>query len=140
MLLRVDIPTPDCDPVIDIDSELNRLAEEHAAEGVVVGLRARRTLRVDLEVRAFDAAGRTESWVYSLKAAPGSNATAVPWSRFRSLSGADLREEESAQPEHPEAADLRRVNGLFFIVTPTTLAPGSSAALQLEVLGLYGGR
>jgi len=107
------------------------------ADGVVVDLRARERLRINLEVRAFNAEGDSETWAYSLEAGPQTRAIAVPWSRFRSPWSDDLSDEQNADPSRPTAADLRRVHGAFFVVTPTLLEPGSRATLELHKLGLY---
>ncbi len=109
-----------------------------AADGVVVGLRSSSAVRVNLEVRADNENGETEAWVYSLKATPEGLATAIPWNRFRPPPTEDLSYEENAEPRRPVGGDLRRVHGVFLIVTPTLLAPGEGAVVTLEVLGLYG--
>lgn len=108
------------------------------AEGIVVGLRALRPLRVNLEVRAFDLLGEVESWTYSVKATPEGPATAIPWDRFRPPWAEGSSDESNADPRRPQVDDLKSVRELFFIVTPAILAPGSTAELHLEVLGLYG--
>jgi hypothetical protein len=110
------------------------------ADGIVVGLRSRQALRVNLEVRAQGENGETEAWVYSLKSTPKGVPTAIPWSRFRPPRSEELSEEENADPRRPRGVDLSRVHGVFLVVTPTVLAPGSSAEITLEILGLHGGR
>jgi hypothetical protein len=109
------------------------------ADGIVVGMRTPRAVRVNLEVRADNDSGDTEAWVYSLKATPDGLAAAIPWNRFRPPSTEDLSYEENADPRRPSGVDLRRVHGVFLIVTPTLLTPGDGAVVTLEVLGLYGG-
>jgi hypothetical protein len=108
------------------------------ADGVVVDLRAAAPLRINLEVRAYTADGTSESWVFSLKAGPGSEATAVPWIRFRPPWSSDLSDAENAGPRRPTGLDMRRVHGVFLVVTPLLLREGSAAEVQLRALGLYG--
>lgn len=111
-----------------------------AADGMVVDLRAAAPLRVNLEVRAYAADGTSESWVFSLKAGPRNEATAVPWDFFRTPWAEDLSDAENADPRRPAALDLRRVHGVFLVVTPSVLQKGSAEELELRTLGLYGGR
>ncbi|MGD8328125.1 MAG: CehA/McbA family metallohydrolase [Acidobacteriota bacterium] len=111
-----------------------------AADGVVIELRARRPLRVNLEVRARAAGGQTESWTHSVLALPDSRAVAIPWSGFREPWSEDLSAERVAEPRRPTAADLTRVNGVFLVVTPLLLQDGETGELELRRLGLYGER
>ncbi len=110
------------------------------AEGMVVDLRAAAPLRVNLEVRAYAADGRSESWVFSLKAGPQNEATAVPWNRFRTPWTEDLSAAENTDPRRPTRLDLRRVHGVFLVVTPLLLQEGSAVELELRAMGLYGER
>lgn len=108
------------------------------AAGMVVDLRAAAPLRVNLEVRAYAADGTLESWVFSLKAGPRTEATAIPWARFRTPWGEDLSDVANADPRRPTGLDLRRVHGVFLVVTPSLLQEGSAVEIELWALGLYG--
>jgi hypothetical protein len=107
------------------------------ADGIVVDLRAAGPLRVSLEVRSTNDDGITESWAYSLKVDPERAAVAIPWHWFRRPWNEDLSDAENGAAKRPGAEDLGRVEGVFFIVTPAVLAPGSEAELELRALGLY---
>ncbi len=108
-----------------------------SSDGLVVDLGAERKMRVNLEVRAKDEAGETRAWAYSLKADPGGSAVAIPWSRFRRPWDEYSSELVGDGRASPRPEDLTRVEGVFFVVTPALLAPGSEAALELRRLGLY---
>lgn len=108
------------------------------ADGMVVDLRAAAPLRVNLEVRAYAADGTSESWVFSLKAGPRNEAAAVPWKRFRTPWTEDLSDPENADPRRPTGSDLRRVHGVFLVVTPSLLQEGRAVEVELRALGLYG--
>ncbi|HEX9698723.1 MAG TPA: hypothetical protein VGD06_04610 [Acidobacteriota bacterium] len=107
-------------------------------DGLVVQLDAGATLRVSLEVRTLAADGSLDSWIHSLKAGPDSPATAVPWQWFRPPWSGVGGHDAERDARWPGADELRNVQGLFLLVTPAILAPGSEAVVRLRTLGLYG--
>jgi hypothetical protein len=110
------------------------------AEGMVIELRARRPLRVNLEVRALADDGETESWTHSVLALPGGEAVGIPWNGFREPWSENLSAAQVADPRRTTAADLTRVRGVFLVVTPLLLQDGETGELELRRLGLYGER
>jgi len=110
------------------------------AGGMVIDIRAREPLRINLELRARNDDGATESWVYSIKAGPQSPPQTIPWHRFRTPWSEDLSAARNADPRRPGAGDLTRVEGVFLVVTPLLLQAGSEARLEIRALGLYGER
>ena len=111
-----------------------------ATDGLVIRLSSPRPLRVELQVRTEGVDGARELWVYSAKAGLSRDGAAIPWERFQ-RPRADLPRGgwAPAAEERPylQPASLRRVTGVFLIVTPGVLArPGGR--VWLGELGLYG--
>ncbi len=107
-------------------------------DGLIVEIQAEHTMRASLQLQTIAADGSSETWAYSVKAGTDTQAVAIPWSRFRLSSFEDLSSDAAAETRHPSAADMGRVEGVFLMVTPLLLAPGSSATLSLRALALYG--
>ena len=111
-----------------------------ATSGVVIHLESERPLRARLEFRTPAADGSLQSWVHSVRAEPAALPVAVAWDSFRPPWSEDEPDVRSADARHPGIDDLRSVHGVFLVVTPVMLAPGSEVNATLRTLGLYGRR
>lgn len=111
-----------------------------AADGLVVLLEAERPLRARLQFRTPAADGSLQEWVHSVRAQPDGRAVAIAWDSFRPPWSEDEPAERTGDARHPGISDLRAVHGVFVVVTPLMLAPGSEANATLRTLGLYGSR
>lgn len=111
-----------------------------AADGLVIRLTSPGPLRVALQVRTEGADGARELWAYSAKAERAVAGQAIPWERFQRPRGDLPRSGRSAAAdERPylQPASLRRVTGVFLVVTPAMLAR-TAGRVWLRELGLYG--
>jgi hypothetical protein len=115
--------------------------------GLVANLQSEGEMRLIVEIRAETASGDTVSWHQSVRAGEGRQSVALPWSQWRqrrsdprsgslSRSGEGL---DALSDEGPTREDLRRVTGLFFIVTPEILEPGGREEVTIREIGVYGG-
>ena len=115
--------------------------------GLVLQLEAAEAMRLLVEIRAETASGDTVSWYNSVKLDDEQRRLALPWFQWRQRyadprtasrlrSGYGLRALSGSGPT-PE--DLRRVTGLFLIVTPEILEPGSNEEVTVREVSLYGG-
>ncbi len=107
-------------------------------DGLIVEIQAGYAMRAGLELHTIAADGSPGTWVYSVKAGADTQAVAIPWSRFRPPWSEALSSDAAAETRRPSAADMRRVEGVFLLVTPLLLAQGSSVTLSLRELALYG--
>jgi hypothetical protein len=115
--------------------------------GLVTRLQSADEMRLTVEIRAETASGDTISWHHAVRAGEGRQSVALPWSQWRqrrsdprsgslSRSGEGL---DALSDEGPTREDLRRVTGLFFIVTPEILEPGGREEVTIREIGVYGG-
>lgn len=108
--------------------------------GMAVGLQAKETLRVMVQLRCRTAAGQRRIWYQSAKATPGGRHQALPWSGWLPIwgdgAGQDLPSQEIARRMRE---DLGRVEEVFLLVMPQWLAPGTAARVRVVQLGAYGG-
>ena len=109
-----------------------------AADGIVVSLQAEWPMRARLEFRTEAADGSLESWVHSIKAGPAATPLAIDWRKFRPPWSEEEPSQRTEDARHPGAEELRAVRGVFLLVTPAMLAPGSEVEATSEMLGLYG--
>lgn len=145
-VLRLELPE---DPGPNAYAALALWADEawdwSGSGGLVVSLQSEEDLRVFVEVRSRDADGEERSWHYSVKATAEALPTAIPWSRWwlrwnQASQRRTLLEggEWVAAAQHALGEEeLRRIVGIFLVVTPGILDPGSTATLTLEQIGIY---
>jgi hypothetical protein len=116
-------------------------------DGLVFRLEAADEMRFVVELRAETADGETVSWYNSVKLDNERRTLVLPWFQWRQRSvdprtasrlrrGYGLR---ALAGNAPAPEDLRRVTGLFLVVTPEILEPGSSERVTVREVGLYGG-
>ena len=106
-------------------------------EGLIVGIAAAHPMRTSIELQTIAADGTPRTWAYSLKAGPETPDVAIPWGRFQPPWSNDLSAGGADEGGYASAREMERVEGVFLVVTPMILAPGSSVTLRLRRLALY---
>jgi hypothetical protein len=115
--------------------------------GLVADIESSEEMRLIVEIRAETESGATMSWHRSVRTGKGQQPLALPWSEWRqrrddprsgylSSSGEGL---DALSDEGPAREDLRRVTGLFLIVTPEILVPGDREEITIREIAVYGG-
>lgn len=102
--------------------------------GLVAQLRSAEPWRVSLRVWTRDDEGAQRTWERVLPTGPVGERSAAPWSLFRRID----RPGEPIETGIP-TAELMRVEGVAFVVTPQRMRPGREAQIAIEAIGRFGG-